>query len=83
MNTLGITFLGYTFGVIWFVLFVFLWLLLAFLPANIASHKGRSFWGYFLLSLFFWWITLFVVLLMPNKTPSASTPSDTNTPATS
>jgi len=48
----------------WFglgILGVFLWILLALWPARVAARKGHSFWGYFLLSIFFWWITLFVV----------------------
>jgi len=47
--------------VFWWILGVIVWLALAFWPASVASRKGHSFLGYFLLSIFFWWITLFIV----------------------
>jgi hypothetical protein len=43
-----------TFG--WFVtvvLAVTIWVALAFWPARVAARKGHSFFGYFVLSLFF------------------------------
>lgn len=46
------------------ILGLFLWIMIALIPARIAASKGRSFFGWFLLSLFFWWITLFVALAM-------------------
>jgi hypothetical protein len=71
----AMTFLGATLSVFWFTLIVVLWVALAFLPANIARSKGHSFWGWFLISLFFWWITLFVTFFMDDKThPTAETP---------
>ncbi|MCA9327332.1 hypothetical protein KDA14_02270 [Candidatus Saccharibacteria bacterium] len=79
MDIVAMTFLGYTFAAMWLIPFIIIWVLVAFLPANIASHKGRSFFGYFILSLFFWWITLFIVLLMPAKdqpTPPAQPPTE-------
>lgn len=53
------------------ILGLFLWVLLALWPARIAASKGRSFFGWFVLSLFFWWITLFVALAMK---PEGSAP---------
>ena len=38
--------------IIW-VSFVMIWIAIAFWPARVASRKGRSFIGYFLLSLLF------------------------------
>jgi ABC-type Mn2+/Zn2+ transport system permease subunit len=43
------------------ILGVIIWIAIAFWPATVAKNKGHSFLGYFLLSIFFWWITLFVV----------------------
>jgi hypothetical protein len=63
----AMTILGFTFGVFWFMFVVVIWILLALLPATIAGNKGHSFLGWFILSLFFWWITLFVALFMPNR----------------
>ncbi|HET9174324.1 MAG TPA: hypothetical protein VFN56_03520 [Candidatus Saccharimonadales bacterium] len=51
------------------VLLAIIWLALAFLPASIARSKGHSFALWFVLSLFFWWITLFVTLFMHDRTP--------------
>jgi hypothetical protein len=67
------TFLGALVNVLWITLLVAVWIGLAILPATIARSKGHSFWGWFFLSLFFWWITLFVVLFMHDNThPTAS-----------
>ena len=37
-----------------------LWIYMVFLPARMAKEKGHSF---FITSIPFWWVTLFVVLL--------------------
>ena len=50
-------------GVLVLFLAALLWLYMVFLPARMAKEKGHSFWVFFFLSIFFWWITLFVVLL--------------------
>lgn len=62
------TILGYTLSVLWLSVLFFVWLLIALLPAFIAKSKGRSFWLYFFISIFFWWITLFVVLFQRDLT---------------
>jgi hypothetical protein len=49
------------------ILGLILWIMVAFWPASIAAKKGRSFLGWFVLSLFFWWITLFVALAMEDR----------------
>ena len=49
------------------ILGLFLWIFIAFIPARIAASKGRSFFGWFILSIFFWWITLFVALAMKDN----------------
>jgi len=45
----------------WGVLSIIAWILIAIWPARVASKKGHSFVVWFVISLFFWWITLFVV----------------------
>ncbi len=57
------------------ILGLILWIIIAFWPARIASSKGRSFLLWFILSLFFWWITLFVALAMKDNrhTPPPAT----------
>ncbi len=37
------------------------WIIIAIWPAMVAHKKGHNFFFWFVLSLFFWWITLFVV----------------------
>ncbi len=59
--------LGFTVSTIWAVIILFIWIAIAFWPARVAARKGHSFFGWFLLSLFFWWITLFVAYLMPDR----------------
>lgn len=54
------------------ILGIIVWVAIAFWPATIAGRKGYSFLGFFLVSLFFWWITLFVTLFMRDKTKPAS-----------
>jgi len=51
-----------------------LWVFVALWPATIARNKGYSFWLYFIVSLFFWWITLFVVMFLKDKTVPAARP---------
>jgi ABC-type Mn2+/Zn2+ transport system permease subunit len=46
--------------VFFWMLGVVIWIALAFWPATVARNKGHSFLGYFLLSIPFWWITLFI-----------------------
>ncbi len=61
-----------------YILGVILWIAIAFWPATVAKNKGHSFLGYFVLSLFFWWITLFIVYfgLKDNSKPSAPAQSE-------
>jgi hypothetical protein len=46
---------GWTVGV---VVFLAIWIALAFWPARVAGRKGHSFLGYFILSLFFFPLAL-------------------------
>lgn len=70
------TILGFTLTTIWMSFLLFLWVLVALWPAMLAKQKGYSFWLFFLISLFFWWITLFVVLFLKDKNfpPTPPTP---------
>lgn len=56
----------------WYLLGVILWVLVALWPAIFAKRKGYNFFLFFILSLFFWWITLFVALMLKDKTQTAS-----------
>jgi hypothetical protein len=57
------------------ILGIFLWILLAFWPARVAASKGRSFILFFLLSIPFWWITLFWVYSMKDETAPQHKPA--------
>lgn len=74
---LATTIYGYTAAsFFWVTLGIILWIAIAFLPATIAKNKGHSFFLWFILSLFFWWITLFVAIFMHDRThPTASMPA--------
>ena len=55
------------------ILGAFLWILISFWPAMVASRKGHSFFGWWLMSLFFWGITLFIAYFgLDDKTRSHS-----------
>lgn len=68
----ALTIFGVVLNAVWYTIILFVWLILAFLPANIAKSKGQNFWLFFLISLFFWWITLFVALFMRDSTQKPS-----------
>ena len=38
---------------LWWLLFIVVWIALAFWPARVAGRKGHSFFGFFVFSLFF------------------------------
>lgn len=69
------TILGVTLSAIWFTIIAILWVLIAFWPAFIAKGKGYSFLLFFILSLPFWWIMLFVALFLPDKLGPTATPT--------
>ena len=53
----------------WIVL-VFIWLALAFWPARVAGRKGHSFFGYFILSLFFFPLALVMAYMVRDRAAS-------------
>lgn len=62
-----------------FTMFIILgivaWLVVAFWPARVAQRKGYSFWIFFLISIPFFFITLFVAYLMPRKDAKPAAPA--------
>jgi hypothetical protein len=64
--------LGYSLSVVWFTFLIFLWIIIALWPASIAKQKGHSFLGWFIMSLFFWWITLFIAIFFLKDISKAS-----------
>ena len=52
--------------IIWLSL-AMIWIALAFWPAKVASRRGRSFVGFFLLSLLFWPLALILAYTLTDR----------------
>ena len=57
---------------LWTILFIVVWVALAFWPARVAGRKGHSFFGYFVFSLFFFPAALIVAYLVSDRTAGAA-----------
>ena len=57
----------------WFgsILFLVIWIAIAFWPARVAGRKGHSFFGYFIFSLFFFPAALIVAYLVSDRSARA------------
>jgi hypothetical protein len=53
------------------ILFVIIWILIAFWPARVAGRKGHSFFLYFLFSLVFFPAALIVAYMVKDRTVPA------------
>ena len=53
------------------ILFVLIWVAIAFWPARVAARKGHSFLGYFIFSLFFFPAALIVAYLVRDRSAVA------------
>lgn len=62
-------------AVSWFMFFVWvlIWIAIAFWPARVAARKGRSFFGYFILSLFFFPLALLIAYLSSDLSQTTTT----------
>ena len=49
------------------IVFVVIWIALAFWPARVAGRKGHSFFGYFLLSLVFFPLALILAYVVKDR----------------
>lgn len=54
------------------VVFLAIWISLAFWPARVADRKGHSFFGYFILSLFFFPLSLLMAYMVTDRSAMAS-----------
>jgi hypothetical protein len=52
---------------LWWVIFVVIWVAIAFWPARVAARKGHSFFGFFLFSLVFFPAALIVAYLVGDR----------------
>ena len=55
---------GWTLGAI---LFLIVWIAIAFWPARVADRKGHSFFGYFIFSLICFPLALIVAYMLSDK----------------
>lgn len=62
------TILGVTISAIWAFMILIFWVIIAFWPANVAGRKGHSFFGFFVLSLFFFPLSLILAYLVDDRT---------------
>lgn len=53
------------------ILFLVIWVAIAFWPARVAARKGHSFFGYFLFSLIFFPAALIVAYVVQDRTAMA------------
>jgi uncharacterized membrane protein SirB2 len=49
------------------ILGLIIWIALAFWPARVAGRKGHSFFGYFILSLFFFPLALIMAYVVKDR----------------
>ena len=56
---------------LWYILGVIVWILIAFWPARVAARKGHSFFLYFLFSLVFFPAALLVAYMVSDRTAAA------------
>ena len=52
---------------LYWIFFVAVWILIAFWPARVASRKGHSFIGYFILSLVFFPLALIMAYMVHDR----------------
>ena len=52
---------------LWAMLVLTVWIALAFWPARVAGRKGHSFFGYFVLSLFFFPLALIMAYAVHDR----------------
>lgn len=80
----ALTILGYTIAAMWFWIFLVIYVLFALWPARVAARKGYSGLLFFIISLPWFFITLVIAYLLPDKSKQAaaqSTPTAPTPPA--
>ena len=56
----------------WWIVFVVIWIAIAFWPARVADRKGHSFLGYFIFSLVFFPLALIAAYMVRDRTRPAA-----------
>jgi hypothetical protein len=70
VNVLALSTVGW---IVVVVVFICVWVALAFWPARVAARKGHSFAGYFIFSLFFFPLALIMAYMVHDRTPGLAT----------
>ena len=73
------TLLGFTISTIWALFILVIWIAIAFWPARVAGRKGHSFFGFFVLSLFFFPLALLIAYMVDDRFNKPSAPAPTAT----
>jgi len=68
INVLALSTVGW---VVVAVVFICVWVALAFWPARVAARKGHSFLGYFIFSLFFFPLALIMAYVVEDRAQPA------------
>jgi hypothetical protein len=58
-------------SVLGWIIIVAIWIALAFWPARVADRTGHSFFGYFVLSLFFFPLALITAYMVRDRAATA------------
>jgi len=64
--------LAETGSLIWWTIAIIIWIALAFWPARVAGRKGHSFFGFFVVSLFFFPAALITAYVVKDRTGVAT-----------
>jgi hypothetical protein len=69
VEVVGLSSLGW---VVVGIVFLCIWVAIAFWPARVAARKGHSFLGYFIFSLFFFPLALIMAYVVSDRTRPAT-----------
>ncbi len=58
-------------GILWWMIWLVIWIAIAFWPARVAGRKGHSFFGFFIFSLIFFPAALIVAYMVKDRTAGA------------
>ncbi len=58
-------------GILWWMIWLVIWIAIAFWPARVAGRKGHSFFGFFIFSLVFFPAALIVAYMVKDRTVGA------------
>lgn len=63
------------FSALYWLFITIIWVAIAFWPARVAARRGHSFFGFFILSLFFFPLAIILAYVVPNRNNQAAAPA--------